>query len=226
VLKKTPAGWHRIVVKTDGFVPRVAGYYRSDGAPRWNSYDCGLAASSSVAGRVVDNAKRPIADVEVRLDNVVAGKLGRYESSIDYTCKTDADGRFRLDNVPIGSASVWVHKSGYCRPGLGPSITVPTQDIELTMIRAAALRVTVVFGAGVPPKSYIISIDPDGNRGVGSWGGSSNVDAQCHATFKDVPPGKYVLKGYPNPHSPDQETSPVLVELKGGETKEITMAAK
>jgi hypothetical protein len=226
VLKKTPGGWHRIVVEADGYVPRIAGYDRSDGKVRWTSYDTALAAAGKFAGRVMDDTKSPIADVEVRLDNVVAGKQGRYESSTNYTCKTDADGRFRLDTAPIGMATVWIHKPGYCRPGLGPSIAIPTQDVELTMIRAAALHVTVDFGTAPRPQAYIVEIEPKGKRGVGSWGGSSNVDVEGHVNFKDVPPGQYVLTGYPNPHSAGQETKPVTVDLKGGETKEITLPAK
>jgi hypothetical protein len=226
VLKKTPAIWHRVVVQAAGFVPRVAGYDRSDGKPRWSFYDCGLAAAGQVAGRIMDDAKRPLAGVEVRLDNVVAGKQGRYESSVDYTCKTDADGRFKMEIVPIGSATVWIHKPGYCRPGLGPSITVPTQDVALAMIRSAAIRVKVDFGSAVPPQAYIVEIEPNGNRGVGSWGGSGNIDAHGQMSFNDVPPGQYVIKGYPNPHSPIEETNPLMVELKGGETKEFTLLPK
>ena len=33
VLKKAPAGWVRVVVEADGFVPRVAGYARFDEQP-------------------------------------------------------------------------------------------------------------------------------------------------------------------------------------------------
>ena len=50
VLKKTPAGWHRVVIEADGFVPRVAGYAQFDDQPRWHFYDCGLARPAPVVG--------------------------------------------------------------------------------------------------------------------------------------------------------------------------------
>ena len=119
VLRKAPAGWVRVVVEADGFVPRVAGYARFDEQPRWQSYDCGLARSAPVSGRVTDEDGKPLADVDVRLDNVQPASGGRYESPLEYTFKTDAEGRFRAEQVPVGKATIWVHKPGYCRPGLG-----------------------------------------------------------------------------------------------------------
>src|SRR5438067_987237 len=80
VLKNAPAGWVRAVVEADGFVPRVAGYARFDDQPRWQSYDCGLARSAPLSGRVTDDAGKPLADVDVRLQDVVPESGGRYES--------------------------------------------------------------------------------------------------------------------------------------------------
>ncbi len=226
LLKKIPAGWHRIVVAADGFVPRVAGYDQSEDGPRWSSVDCGLARAGSVAGRVVDGTGKPLAGVKVSLRDVVSGKRGRYESPDDYTGTTKADGRFQLDNVPVGTAAVWVDKAGYCRPGLGPSITTPTRDVTLTMVQAAALRVTVQFKARPRPQAYLVEIEPEGKSGVGTWGGGGQVDAKGQSSFKDVPPGRYVLKGRPNPSSANDVTEPLTVELTGGEQKEVTLEAK
>src|SRR5262249_6517264 len=55
VLKNAPAGWYRVVVAADAFVPRVAGYARFDDQPRWASYDCGLSRPAPVSGRVTDD---------------------------------------------------------------------------------------------------------------------------------------------------------------------------
>ena len=35
VLKKAPAGWHRVVLEADGFVSRIAGYSRTEDQPCW-----------------------------------------------------------------------------------------------------------------------------------------------------------------------------------------------
>ena len=66
MLKKAPAGWVRVVVEAEGFVPRVAGHARLDDQPRWQSYDIGLARSAPVSGRVIDEDGKPMADVDVR----------------------------------------------------------------------------------------------------------------------------------------------------------------
>lgn len=225
-LKSTPAGLHRIVVEADGFVPRVAGYDHSDGQPGWRSIDCMLTVGASITGRVADDAGQPLADVEVRLHGMVAGNRGRYDSPGNFSTKTNAQGRFRLDHVPIGTATVWITKPGYCRPGLGPSIKVPGPEVALTMRGSASLRVTVDFHGKSRPDAYLVEIEPEGGNRVGAWGGSGNIDATSQISFRDMPPGRYILKGRPNPSSAKDVTEPLTVELNGGETKEITLRAK
>jgi hypothetical protein len=226
VLKKAPAGWVRVVVEANGFVPRVAGYARLDGEPRWQSYDCGLSRGGPVSGRVTDEGGKPLAGVEVRLQDVVPESGGQYESPSEFTFKTDAEGRFRAELVPVGKATIWVHKPGYCRPGLGPAVTTPKDDVELQMIRSASVRVTVDFTGKKRPGGYIVSIEPEGGEAIGTFGGSGNIDAANRISFQNVPPGRYVLRGRPNPSSDDQRTEPVTVDLKGGDAAEVTLKAK
>ncbi len=226
VLKRTPSGWLRVVVEADGYVPRVAGYARFDEQPRWQSYDCGLSRGGPVTGRVIDEEGRPLADVTVRLDHVQPAVGGRYESPAEYSFKTDAAGRFRAELVPVGKASIWLQKPGYCRPGLGLPITTPTSDVELTMLKSATVRVTVDFTGKERPAGYIVKIEPHGGEAVGKYGGSGNIDANNTMTFEGVPPGPYVFSGQPNPSSGDQTTEPVRVVLKRGQAAEVTLKAK
>jgi hypothetical protein len=226
VLTKAPAGWVRVVVDAAGFVPRVAGYARFDDQPRWQSYNCGLARAVAVAGRIVDDAGAPLPDVTVRFDDVQPESGGRYESSVEFTCQTDAQGRFRSDQVPAGKATVWVHKPGYVRQGLGKPITMPKADVDLHMIKAASLRVTVDFLGNKRPAGYIVSIAPEGGEAIGSYGGSGNIDAKNQITFENVPPGRYVLRGQPNPSSEDEKTEPTTIDLLGGQKVERTLIAK
>jgi hypothetical protein len=226
VVKKAPAGWYRVVIEADGYVPRVIGYLKTDGQPQWHAYDGGLARPASVAGRVTDDAGKPLADVEVRIGDVTAEPGGRYESPQGYTCKTDADGRFRTDLVPVGRASIWVHKPGYCRPGLGQPIATPKEDVELRMTQAGRIVVTVDFTGRERPGGYIVNIEPEGGSAVGKYGGSGNINAKNQIAFENVPPGRYVLRGQPNPSSGDQRTEPVTIDLKGGQTSEVKLQAK
>jgi len=226
VVKNTPAGWHRVVIEADGFVPRVLGYLKADDQPRWHAYDGGLARPATVAGRLTDEAGKPLPGVEVRISDVTASTGVHYESPLGYTLKTGADGRFRTDQVPVGRARIWVHKPGYCRPGLGQPITTPKEDVKITMIRAGRIVVSVNFGGKVQPDAYIVQIEPEGGDAVGKYGGSGHINAKNQITFDNVPPGRYVLRGRPNPGAENQQTDPVTVDLKGGKTAEIKLNAK
>ncbi len=226
VLKNAPAGWHRVVVEADGYVSRVIGYGQFDDQPQWTFYDGGLLRAAPVSGRVTDDAGKPLADVQVRFGDVTSEVGGRYESVDEYTFKTDAEGRFSADQIPAGKATIWLHKPGYCRPGLGQPITTPAKDIVLKMMKSARIVVTVDFTDTERPEGYIVHMEPEGGEAVGKWSGSGNIDAKNQITYEDVPPGRYVVHGQPNPSSADEHTDPVKVELHGGRTIEITLPAK
>lgn len=225
VLKKAPEGWLRVVIEAEGYVPRVAGYAKFDGQPRWQAYDSGLARTALVTGRVTDDAGKPLADVEVRFGDVTTAG-GRYESPLDSSVKTGKDGAFRAEHVPVGKATIWIHKPGYIRPGLGQAITTPKDDVELRMIKSARVEVSVDFTGKERPQGYIVRIQPEGGEKVGSYGGSGNIDAKNWISFESIPPGRYVLTGRPNPGSDDQETDGFTVDLKGGDSAKITLSAK
>jgi hypothetical protein len=226
VLKNPPAGWLRVVIDADGFVARVLGDLKTDDQPRWQLYDGGLARPAIVAGRVSDDAGHPLADVEVHIQDITTGTGARYQSALGSTIKTGADGRFRTEQIPVGRATIWVHKPGYCRPGLGQPITTPKEDVNLTMIRSGQIVVTVDFTGKERPPAYIVNLEPEGGNAVGTYGGSGHIRDKNQITFENVPPGRYVLRGQPNPGSADQQTDPVTVDLKGGKTAEIKFSAK
>lgn len=232
VFRKIPTGWFRLIVEADGYASRVAGHLRPTGEPHWQAYDTSLARTALVSGRVVDASGQPLADVQVRIsDFTVKGSEGGEEEPYpgfdsEAELMTDADGRFRTDRVPRGSATIWIHKKGYCRPGLGPKIETPADNVTLTMVKASLIKVSVDFGGVKAPQGYIVQITPEGGDKVGSWGGSGNINELSQIEFKDVPPGKYHLKGRPNPGSEREESATVTVDLKGGETVEVKLEAK
>lgn len=226
VLRKAPAGWFRVVVEAEGYVPRVIGHATFDEEPRWSSYNSGLARSGPVSGVITDESGKPLDEVTVRLSNVAAKTGGRYESPSEYKTTTDAEGRFRIEQAPIGTATVWMHKKGYVRPGLGEAIETPKDDVSLKMMRSARLQVKIDFGDKERPGGYLVNIEPEGGSAVGKWGGSGNIDAKNQITFEDIPPGKYVFFGRPNPGSEKEQTDSVTLDLKGGKTEEVTLKAK
>ncbi len=226
VLIKAPAGPHRLVAESEGHARRVVGHVAPTDQPSWSSFPSLLAPVAHVAGTVVDQEGKPLANVTVRLADITAGPDGRYDVPTTAATASDAEGRFRIAGVPQGSARIWVQKSGFCRPGLGLTVKTPIEDVAVAMQPAAQVKVKVKFDKEPIPTGYIVSIAPEEGEAVGSWGGSGNLDVNREIAFHDVPPGRYVLRGRPNPGGNDQETAPVTVELRGGKTHDVELKAK
>lgn len=226
VVKNVPAGTQRVTLESDGYVPRIVGYFSSYDRPRWQSFDSGLSRAATVSGHVADSADKPLAGVEVKLHDVASGPDGRYESKLGYSTETDANGQFRIENVPAGTASIRVRKQGYCRPGLSPSIKTPSKDVALRMTKSARLEVTVEFSTTERPEEYIVNIEEEGGPKIGSWGGSAHIDKKNQKVFENIPPGTYFIEGHPNPTTESQRTDRVKVKLEGGKTHKVSLTAR
>lgn len=224
VLKKAPAGYHIIVVEAPGYVPRIVGGDTFD-QPKWQSYDTELVRGGLVAGRVTDQAGKPLADVEVQLYVTVPGG-GLYDWPLAEPIKTDQDGRFRAEHVPLGKATMRVAKQGYTRQGPELSFTTPKSDVELSMNQAGRIEVTVDFTGKLRPREYLVQLEPEGGLKIGSWGGLGTINDQNQFTFKTVPAGRYVVEGRPNPTMERQRTAPVTIDVKAGQTAKVTLKAK
>lgn len=221
LIKNAPVGWLQIVASADGYVPRIVAKVQLDGQAGWREYMSGLSRPGVVTGIVADESAQPIEGVEVRLIHVT-GTDGKPYAMPEYAATTNAQGRFRIDQAPIGSARISLRKPGYCVDGLGRTTPTPG-SVVLMMKRAAQLRVTVDFSKMQRPDEYVITIEPEGGSEVGRWGGSGQIDAANQITYSNVPPGRYVLRGLPNPARENEITKPQLVELRGGEEIDVTL---
>lgn len=226
VIKQAPPGRFRLVLKADGYVPRWLTNEFFDEQPRWSRHDSGLVKAVTVSGRVLDESGQPLPDVQVRLADVQTNSDERYSLLDNNGQKTDADGRFRFTDVPAGKASIWLHKPGYYREGLRKPLDTPASDIELRLLPAATLTVKVDFSKSTRPENYTVHVKPEGGEQVGKWGGSGHINAENQIVFENVHPGKYVITGMPNPGSSKEESTPILLELKGGDRQEVVITAK
>ena len=226
VVKQAPQEWCRLVLSADGYAARIIGYAKYDHEPKWSEHNSELSKPGTVSGQVVDSQGRPLAEANVRIDNIDVKHVGGYEMPEESTAKTDDEGRFSFAAIPISTATVRVYKPGYVRPGLGLTIEVPAKELKLEMQAAAKLKVTVDFSAAKQEGQYLVHIGPEGGEKIGSWGGSGQIDDKNIITFENVPEGKYVIYGRPNPGSTNQSTDSKTIELKGGETTEVTLKAK
>ena len=228
VMKQVPQGRYQLVADKEGYVPCFVDYPTIDGEFGWHQFSCGLAPASTLSGRVTDEAGKPVADVAVRLSDVMpAGSTGGYRLLNESLGKTAAEGRFQSDQVPAGKARIGLHKAGYILRGLGPQISIPAKDLVFKLERSAQIRVTVAFPGGERPPGYQVEIDAEGGRAVGQWGGSGDIDQQNQIVFSDMPPGRYILQGHPNPFtiSRDKRSKPVTIDVKRGQSAEITLSA-
>lgn len=226
VIKNAPAGRYRVVVQSDGFVPRVLGYDRFNKEPRWCSFNGKLAPAAAVSGTITDDKSEPLEGVVVRLSNVVSIAGSRYQAAEPYEATTDEQGNFRLSAVPVGEAKIRLIKAGYFRPGLGQQVSMPSGGHKLSMTKSAELKVTVKFKGDNRPDKYMVDIEPEGGSAIGKYSGSGKVDDDNQRVFKNVPPGRYIIQGHPNPSRANQRTNPVIVELIGGKVVELTLIAK
>ncbi len=226
VVKNAPQEWCRLVLSADGYAVRIIGYVKYDNEPQWSEHNSELSKPGPISGRVVDSQGRPLADADVRIDNIDVKNVGGYEIPDESITKTDDEGRFSFASIPISSATVRVYKPGYVRPGLGLMIEIPAKELELEMQAAAKLKVSIDFSTAKRDGQYLVHIEPDGGQKIGSWGGSGQIDDKNVITFENIPEGKYVIYGRPNPGSNDQKTDSKTVDLKGGKTAEVTLNAR
>ena len=137
-----------------------------------------------------------------------------YVSPQGYVCKSDADGRFRLDMVPAGSARIWLRESGYCLVPRGcQPITMPAKEVALQVTKPGRVHVTVDFAGKNRPASYSVYMEPEGGNAIGTYGGGGEFDTKKPIIFEGVRPGRYVLHGH-------------TIEVKSGQTTEVKLSAK
>lgn len=226
VMKNTPVGWYRVVATAEGYAPRIVAYDRFNVEPSYHDLPGRLAPAGAVSGSVIDEKGEPLGGVTVRLADVVSIAGDRYESSEAYSATTDADGRFRIEPVPVGEAEIGGSKKGYFQPSTDKPISMPVGGIELSLAKSAEVHVIVDFTGKKRAIDYLIEIEAEDGDAEGNYGGTANIDANDEYTFKSVPPGRYIIHGHPNPTTPKQRTAPVIVELIGGKVAEVELKAK
>jgi hypothetical protein len=223
LMKHVPAGWHRIVLRANGYVPRVINEWNFEDQPGWRRFDGKLSLSVVVSGRVVDESGKPLDGVQLRASGFAKG-VG-YNTPEDNYAASDKAGLFHLEKAPKGMAEVHLHKAGYCAVYRYPVI-VPAEKIELTMFRAADLHVSVNFTSGKRAKGYVVQLEPESGANIEKPSRFANVDEKGEITFADQRPGRYVVYGYPTPYTQnDSETKRTTVELKPGETANVKLSA-
>lgn len=226
VLTSTPAGWYQIVVSKAGFVSRNIGYGQFEDEPGWHPYSGTLAPAVEIDGVVVNSEGEPLAGARVRLGDMTDAAGEPYGGQGLDNLMTDDQGQFSAIVAEGGQFNPWAYLDGYVHVGLPDPFEVGTGDVRITLHQSGNLQVVVDFSDRTSTGDYLIEIEPEGGSVVGSWGGSATVDADGSYFFDNVPPGRYTLKGRPNPGSTDEETAPKTIDVVAGETTDVVLIAR
>jgi len=189
-------------IESDGYVPVIAdpGPPRPDGNARVECRMKPLRDADRIRGRVVDAGGRPVPGAEVAMttmSNFIEVQQGKLNSDqARFLRRTDAEGRFELKPQPDGVWVVAAHASGFARArvggnGVGEMVLQPLgrvagRYLDLEGRPMAGRQVSLVY-----PAPYA------GCYGLSSTMFTVSADADGGFVFEGVPPGRWLIHGYP-----------------------------
>jgi Carboxypeptidase regulatory-like domain len=218
VIRHSTVSAYRVVAESEGHVPRVVDTLLLDGEPQWKSIKCILVRPVIVSGTITDETGKGLPYVRANFQDVRPDCGGVYEAPNGFAPITDAAGRF-FALLPAGKATLFPYAYGWCGPKL--QIITPNSDIALRMIRTSEVRVTVDFTGKTKPQLYRVTIEPEKDvAGINNQWAHINDDNQL--TFRNVHPGRYVIRGQVEGGA---MSGPVNVELESGKKSEIALKA-
>jgi hypothetical protein len=220
-LKGLPRESLTLTIRKAGYVGRTLDYINTEQI-LWKRYDVSLSPGHRVAGVVVDEKGKPVANATVRGTEFLTPDGKPYAWLESVSAKTDAEGRFTMEAVPAGSARYYAHAESYVTVGLGEILPTSDKPMTLKVTGSGKMKVTVKGAVG----GYIVNVAPEGGEKVGSWGGGSNLGADGTCEFSHIPPGRYVVHGRPNPGREQDKTESVTVDIKPHVTAEVMLTAK
>lgn len=128
---------------------------------------------------------------------------GRYDGRYNPFAITDEAGRFKIDSLPTGYASLQCRSGSYYAPS-SELYAVPSENVQIKMATTGTVKGKVTLTEGQKkPRQIIINMNPPGER-VGKWGSSMQCKPDGSFEFTSVPPGEYCL--HTTPEVPDRDS--------------------
>jgi RNA polymerase sigma factor (sigma-70 family) len=152
-------GWQPLVARADGFAQHARMLSTSGNADAVEHVSLSLARGASLAGRVVDDKGKPVANAQV-----VATSAGDALPVVDPRrdgVMTGADGAFSIATVPAGTWRLTATAGDYA-PTTAPPLTVDGEHarsgIELRLSAGAVVRGVVKSSNGAPIAAADVSV--------------------------------------------------------------------
>jgi hypothetical protein len=228
-LKNVPAGTFRITASADGYAARILAYEKFGGDTLKEYADATLARAETLAGAVLGPSDKPLPGVRVIAADIVAADGAGYALAGKPELTTDPQGRFTLAGLPAGSCRMITFDKTHHRVDPLKRENVPATDVVIRMADTGNVRGKLSRDGGAPTDGpYMASITPEGGNKIGSWGGSTTVEADGTFKFENVPPGKYTVTARPNPGPVLKGKDPNArdVVVKAGETLDVEIKLK
>lgn len=226
-----PQGNHQIIVAADGFASKDA-YYHSFTTSTYRQLQVTLCKAANVTVRVVDWQGNPLSNAKLRVRNSIDRQGNHYRLAGTQQYISDDKGEFVLRNVPEGRIKFMSRTREYYYNSVLNEHDTSESPITLKLQPTGTVQVSVFAVGGDPVTSkYVVEIaeegvDPAEGGGIGSWGGSANIGTNGMHSFENVPAGRYVVTGKPNPGRAADRTDPVKVKIKGKDRHSIKLIAK
>lgn len=189
-------------IESDGYLPVIAnpGPPGPDGNARVECRMKPLRDADRIRGRVVDASGRPVRDAEVAMttmSNFIEVQQGKLNSDqARFIRRTDAEGRFELRPQPDGVWVVATHASGFARARVGSS---GVQELVLQPLGRIAGRYLDLEGRPMAGRQVNLAnpVPYAGCPALSSMMFSVRADADGGFAFDGVPPGRWLIHGYP-----------------------------
>jgi Carboxypeptidase regulatory-like domain len=183
---------YRLSVAHPKFLARTKTYAQNE--LLGDGWEITLEPGSTVRGVVVDDSGKPVAGAEVTapLDE---------QQGIMSAPTTDAQGRFRLDNLPAGAAHLLIRSPThlptkvYCKAELGEPA-----ELKITVVEGLYFEGKTVDDDGKPVAhlsvGYIVPLDAKEQAIIGSLAGYPTTSSRPDGTFRlgPVAKGRYRIR--------------------------------
>jgi hypothetical protein len=187
-----------------------------------------LTGTGAVEGQVRDSAGQPVAGAQVVGGDRWAGSL----SSMPAESRTDAEGRYRLEGLSVGSQSITARREG-ATLGASQRVSIKegvTAQADFTLEETGTVEGVIRAASGSLPAEQLLVLAFPQHRGRGpsfSFTDFRPIEADPGGSFRLVlPPGTYEMRAVSSERRAPGSRESKTVEVEAGKTvrAELTLA--